>query len=145
MKPSGPEFSFLGEFRLLTQSPFWQSSSRGLTGGQLGLSHDTQSPVSWERIFCTNVCSMRGETQGFKEDVLICCYRSHISTEGRNQGETATWFQRTIVNHLLNKGNQRSMKSMKSLYTFHSGVESRSEPVPIHPQVRVLDHQKLCN
>lgn len=88
---------------------------------------------------------MKGETQGFKEDVLICCYRSHISTEGRNQGETATWFQRTIVNHLLNKGNQRSMKSMKSLYMFHSGVDSRSEPVPIHPQVRVLDHQKLRN
>ena len=87
---------------------------------------------------------MKGETQGFKKDVLIRCYRSHVSTEG-NQGETATWFQRTIVNHLINKSNQRSMKSMKSLYTFHSRVESRSEPIPIHPQVRVLDHQKLRN
>lgn len=86
---------------------------------------------------------MKGETQGFKKGVLTCCYSSHIPTEG-NQGEISAWVQRT-TNHLMNKGNGRSMKSMKSLSTFHSGVESRSESVPIHPQVRVLDHQKLCN
>ena len=85
---------------------------------------------------------MKGETQGFKKGVLTCCYNSHISTEG-NQGEISAWVQRT-TNH-MNKGNGRSMKSMKSLSTFHSGVESRSESVPIHPQVRVLDYQKLCN